>query len=351
MKLKESDILRHLVQSVVSAPSKFILEGVKEQDDCAVLAPQSDTEICLTTDFVRGTGFHLFRTGHLSFRDVGRYVVAANVSDLSAMGATPVGYLSIVRYANGRTADEVMEILDGISEACREFDCTLIGGDSGSYEADVLAGTAIGYVKKGARLSRRALNSGHAIYVSGDVGRPATALAMVINQASLAQNVSERQEKILDRLLERWRRPVPRISLGQALSQSGLVSSCMDVSDGLTASLLQLKQINGFGCDLIGENIPIDWSVKEAATLLEKEVFDLACGASVDFELLFTAPENVESKLSSIASEVGVSISRIGTVRSDDKLRFFPIGTSTVDHLPGIPWDHQYSNITEMFRK
>ncbi len=349
MTVAESEILSYLARSVRTYSAR-VLEGVEAQDDCAVLLPDAEMEICVTTDFVRGTGFYLFREKYLNLYDVGWYVVAANLSDICAMGAKPICYLSIVRYMNTRTKQEITEILDGISAACSEFGTALVGGDTGTYEADVLAGTAIGYVKKGTRLSRHTLRAGDAMFVSGDLGRPAAALSAVVNKTSVL-DFHQENTAVLERLLERWRRPMPRIALAQALSSSGLVTSCMDVSDGLTASLLQLRKITGHGFSIVGDSIPIDWSVQQIAGALNKDPIDIACGASVDFELLFTAAEEVQARIVSLGESIGIEISRIGTVRDDDRLEFTTNAAGNFDQLPGLPWDHQYGDIREMFKR
>src|SRR5262249_40185206 len=65
--------------------------GVLQRDDCAVLPFNSDYDMVFGSDFVRGEGFILFKKGILSRREIGYYLIGANVSDLAAMGATPLG--------------------------------------------------------------------------------------------------------------------------------------------------------------------------------------------------------------------------------------------------------------------
>lgn len=344
MKPKESDILQYLVQSATNR-SSLVLEGVVEQDDGAVLKVPSGFDVCATTDFVRGTGFHLFKEGYLSLEDVGFYVVAANVSDLAAMGAKPLCYLSVVRYKSDRTFADISAMILGIANACDQFACPLVGGDTGSYEADVLSGTALGIVKSGRQLSRHTLRPNSAIFVSGDIGRPAAALAAVSNNSVDCCRVA------FEKALQRWRRPSPRVELGLALVDSGLPISCMDVSDGLTASLQQLNRISGCGFEIDGKKLPIDASVLEIAKEVGSDPIHLACSASVDFELLFSSPlESVEQVLE-IGKRTGVPVSYIGQTTKDNDIRMRKPEGDFFDALPGIPWDHQVSDITAVFRR
>jgi thiamine-monophosphate kinase len=345
MNPKESDILRYLVQSSIRQMDSLIIEGVEAQDDCAVLSMPVGHELCASTDFVRGTGFHLYKSGYLTLEDVGYYVVAANVSDLAAMGSRPLCYLSVVRYRPDRTLLDVEAILRGITLACKELHCPLVGGDTGTYECDVLCGTALGLVKSGRRLSRDTLEPGQAMFVSGDVGRPAAALSAVSNEVVSSCGVA------FVEALARWRRPTPRIELGLALAESEIQISCMDVSDGLTASLQQLSRIAGCGFDIDGSQIPIHESVVLIANKLGGEPIHLACSASVDFELLFSAPANCLAEILDIGRRVGVPISFIGHSTKELNIRITKPGGGVFDTLPGVPWDHQVSDITSVFRR
>ncbi|MBT9156761.1 MAG: Thiamine-monophosphate kinase [Firmicutes bacterium] len=90
-------------------------------DDCVVIDLPGAFSLVVGTDFVRGTGFRLFHKGKMSLNDVGYYLVAANASDLAAMGAVPLGFLDVFRYSKEMTLQDVQTVLAGISEACAEF--------------------------------------------------------------------------------------------------------------------------------------------------------------------------------------------------------------------------------------
>lgn len=337
---KESDVLNALLLDGRGNPF-HVIEGVAEQDDAAVLAVPVDHEICVTTDFVRGTGFTLHQRGWLSMRDLGRYLVAANVSDLAAMGAAPHAFLSVVRYAPERTLDDVRELLGGIDEACAEFRCPLVGGDSGSYHADVLSGTAIGIVPRGRRLSRHTIKSGDVVLVSGCIGGGAAALAAAVSDVAVAPGS-------LDLAVARWRRPKPRIGLGCALLDVPYRVSCMDVSDGLTASLTQLARISGLGFEINPARLPIDPSATAIARTLSLNELALACGASVDFELLVACPANALDAVTAAAAAAGTPLTMIGRCTTGGRV-VLSSGAAAGDPLPGEPWDHQSADMRALF--
>jgi thiamine-monophosphate kinase len=341
--IRESDILR-LLANGTPADFPHVIEGVADQDDCAVIRLPQGRELCATTDFVRGTGFHLFRAGYLTFEDIGYYLVAANLSDLAAMGASPLCFLSVVRYKADRTLVDIEAILRGIAMACQEFACPLVGGDTGSYESDVLSGTALGTVRSGRRLSRRTMKPGQAIFVSGDLGRPAAAIAAVSN------DIVKSHKKDFGEALAKWRRPRPQIELGLALVETALPVSCMDVSDGLTASLQQLARIAKCGFDIDGSKLPIHSSVTAIADEIHTDPIHLACSASVDFELLFSAPPDAVDEMLKLGARASIPICHIGFATENIDIKMRKPNGEYFATLPGIPWDHQVSDITKVFR-
>lgn len=342
MSIKESDLLKWLVANA-KAPSDDIVEGVRAQDDAAIIKIQEGFDICATTDFVRGTGFLLFREGHLTLSDLGHYVVGANVSDLAAMGAIPKGYLSVVRYDNDRSEADVHSLLKGISEACERTGCELIGGDIGSYHADVLSGTAFGIVESNRALRRDALTENMAVFVSGDLGRPAAAMAAV------SKGIQENCHSVFNEALQKWKRPQPRVDLGRALVQTGLTIAAMDVSDGLSASLQQLARINNLGFEILEENIPINACVFEIAEAAKNQPLHIACGASVDFELLFAAPAKNIEKILELGNLTNTPISHIGFTTENNAIKLKNRNGGYWDSFPGIPWDHQVKDVRTMF--
>jgi thiamine-monophosphate kinase len=338
---RESDLLSRLMAMTSTAP--HVIEGVIEQDDAAVIALPPDSELCATTDFVRGTGFRLYELGHLTLRELGRYVVAANVSDLAAMGAAPLAYLSVIRYEPGRTLAEVEQLAAGIASACEEFCCPVVGGDSGSYSRDVLSGTALGILPRGRRLSRHTLRDGDVMFVSGKIGGAGAALAAATRGAHLLQ------PDAFAAALSRWRAPTPRLALGRALVDLPIRVSCMDVSDGLTASLQQLSKITGLGFSIDAETLPIDPCVIDLADVLGHDPVHLACSASVDFELLLACDPAEAPAVEGAGRYSGTPVTRIGRCEGGGLIRMLRADGTQYSQTPGVPWDHQSDDLVRFF--
>src|SRR3954463_2553220 len=83
-----------------TAPSSQVrlTAGADTQDDCAVFSFHGNQQLVVGSDYVRGPKFRLYEYGLLTEYDLGYYLAAANISDVAAMGAHPIGLLSVIRY-------------------------------------------------------------------------------------------------------------------------------------------------------------------------------------------------------------------------------------------------------------
>lgn len=258
--------------------------GLEALDDCAVIPMAGGVDLIIGTDFIRGEGFNLFKKGILSRRDIGYYLVGANASDLAAMGAAPLGIVVAYRYDESLTDDAYREVVEGIAAACSDFGMPLLGGDSGSYEANVLSATAFGICPAGKTLLRCNGKPGDRLFLTGTVGTAAAALAYFNRCARGCVS-----QDIEDELLQSWQRIRPALDQGRYLVEASLSTCGIDTSDGLHNSCKIIAAASG--CDLIldSANIPISQAVKEVAKLLRMDTLSLALALSVDFRLLFTA--------------------------------------------------------------
>lgn len=219
---------------------------------------------------------------------VGWKLAAVNLSDLAAAGASPEGVL--LGYPLG-TSDWDRRFLDGLGEALRAFDCPLIGGDTVRASGPrVLGLTAVG---RSARVAgRRGARPGDALWVTGTIGDAGAGLAMA------------REGEGDARLIDRYRRPVPRIEEGRVLAP--IASSMMDVSDGLLIDASRIAAASGVEIAIALDAVPLSperivWGGDARAARLQ------AATAGDDYELLFTL---------SAGATPPVAATRIGAVRN-----------------------------------
>jgi thiamine-monophosphate kinase len=215
-------------------------------DDAAVLG-----DLVLTHDMLV-EGIH-YRPED-SPEDVAWKLIAVNLSDLAAKGATPVGVL--LGYTLGDDAWDAAFVA-GLAAALEAFETPLLGGDTVRGRGPrTLALTAIG--RSPHAPSRSGAQAGDALWVTGIIGRAGLGLAGDPEHA------------------QAYLRPQPRLAEGQALAP--LVTAMMDVSDGLLIDAQRMADASGLA-------LAIDL---DAVPHVGKRLAALTAGD--DYELLFALP-------------------------------------------------------------
>jgi thiamine-monophosphate kinase len=322
-----------------------LVAGVRDADDCAVYDIQENLSFVVGTDFVRGTYFTLFRELYLDYFDIGYYLVVANLSDIAAMGATPVGLTTVVRYPDSLEDADFTRLIEGIQEAAVSYHTPIIGGDIGGYKEMVLAATAFGVTERGRYLRRRGTVEGDALCITGSVGLPSTALVYFTRAKKVGFHLSIEEEQIL---LDSWRRPVAHIADGNALAHLGIVHACQDVSDGAKATIDQLGRASNLSFEIYESHLPIHPITIKVATFLHIDPIALAFSASVDFQLMFTvASENLDAVQQALETS-GSTLYIIGQAINHSESSYLVRNSGKVSAVPGKAWNQQVQDVTEV---
>jgi thiamine-monophosphate kinase len=250
-------------------------------DDAAVLAPSHGHKLVVTTDvLVEGLDF----TAALSKpEDWGWKAVAANLSDLAAMGAE-ARWLVLALTVPGPTPVGTLErVYAGVGEACLTFGVALVGGDVSAGPALSMAVTALGEAER--PVLRSGARPGDRLGVTGPLGAAAAGLGLL-----------RRGDRAAGELLGRFpglaaahRRPTPALAMGLALARAG-ASAMIDVSDGLAGDALHLAEASRVGLEVHDATVPLAPGVAEAAALLGLDPLELALGGGEDFVLAAALP-------------------------------------------------------------
>jgi thiamine-monophosphate kinase len=277
-------------------------------DDAAVTEPARNTLDVFTTDaLVEGVHFDRRFTPPAA---IGHRAMAANLSDLAAMGATPrLALLSLALPADLPVAD-LEGLVDALVGLATRHHAHLVGGNitrsPGPLVIDI---TAVGSVRRRHALVRAGARPGDDVWVSGTVGAAAAGLAMLASDDATAPP-DDRTTCVAAYLA-----PEPRVRLGALLGRNHAASSCMDLSDGLADGLMQISTASGVALDIDPEAIPI---APGAARWFGRNGVD-ALGPAVsggdDYELLFTVSRRRRSRFEAVRKLTrDVPLTRIGRV-------------------------------------
>jgi thiamine-monophosphate kinase len=271
-------------------------------DDCAVLRLPASHETLVTTDFSLEE-MHFRREWHPA-DSVGHRCLARGLSDIAAMGGKPVAAFLSLALPRDLPQGWVKDFIGGLLRLAEKYGVTLNGGDTAESPRGVLADiVVVGSVPKGKAILRSGARPGDRIYVSGELGGSA---------AAIAQLRAHPKKKLKTSDYRRHFYPEPRVKLGQILREKSLATAMIDLSDGLSTDLAHICEESGVGAEIEEASIPRARVGKPA-----REVdLDLALHGGEDYELLFTAPagKRVPSEMA------GAEITFIGRVTRSKKV-------------------------------
>jgi thiamine-monophosphate kinase len=288
-----------------TSASNSVLLGIG--DDCAILKPIPGHELLVTTDFSL-EGRHFRRDWHTA-ASVGHRTLARGLSDLAAMGATPLAaFLSLALPKSAvRNTLWLDGFLDGLLALAADHNVPLAGGDTSQSPSDhILADIVLtGSAPMGRALRRAGSHPGDILYCTGALGGAAAELAAL----SAAPRKFRRAQRTED---HPHLFPQPRLAVGQALLRRGLATACIDLSDGLSTDLAHLCTASHVAAELDLDRLPLH---PLAATLDEREQITALLHGGEDYELLFTAAPSTRIP----RSIANVPITRIGRILKPQK--------------------------------
>ena len=274
-------------------------------DDAAVLMPPPGQELVITTDAIVA-GVHFFSDDPAD--SVAQKLLRVSLSDLAAMGATPWAYVLTLSAPRGTPDSWFAGFAAGLARDQAQFGLSLLGGDTTSTPGPIsLSATVLGHVTPSQALRRTGARAGDELWVTGSIGDGALGLAVA--EGRLADPSGA--------LLARYRRPEPRIGL----ALHGVVSACMDVSDGLLQDAGHLCRAAGLGAVIEAAAIPRSAAARAAGPAW----LETCLTGGDDYELLMAVPP--ENGPCLLAAAGALPVTRIG--------RFVP--GDRVD-VPGMTW-------------
>jgi thiamine-monophosphate kinase len=296
---KEFDAIRELIATFGDSAA-----GIG--DDAAVLDIPRGERLVVSTD-ASVEGRH-FRDGWLTPEEIGYRAVTAALSDLAAMAAHPIGVLWAVNLPD-RWRQHLPALAAGARAAAAAAKVKIVGGNLAAAEELSITTTVIGSAFQ--PLRRTGASAGDKVYVTGQLGGPAMALAALI--AGRTPDA---------RYHARFARPVARLAEARWLADRG-ATAAIDLSDGLAGDARHLAAASAVGLRIHLDRIPRMDGVDVLA----------AARSGEEYELLLTAP-TLDS--GAFRSRFNLALTEVGEAHGDEVV--FLDGDRPVD--PGSGHDH-----------
>jgi thiamine-monophosphate kinase len=293
--LAEFSLIERYCQDIGTSHS---LTQIGVGDDAAVIRIPLGKELVVSVDSMVES-VHFF--ANTDPKLIAHKLVAVNLSDMAAMGAQPK-WATLALTIPAIDEKWLSAFSNSLNKIAKEYELQLIGGDT-TQGPLTLSMQIMGLVSQGTALTRSKSSAGDDVYVSGNIGDAGLALAALEGRVELADEALAELKRSLDT-------PTPQVALG--LSLSGLASACIDVSDGLLADLGHIATSSKVGIQLDVDEIPLSKLFLEIHP--GSEGLDLALTGGDDYQLAFTANPVYRDKLSQISTQLGIRISRIGSV-------------------------------------
>jgi thiamine-monophosphate kinase len=280
-------------------------------DDGAVIELERDRRLVVTTDVLVDNVHFSDRT--TSAFDVGWRAAAANLSDLAAMGATPVGIVVGLSLPGEVPVAWVENLYEGLQQCLTKYNTSIVGGDICRSTVITVAITAFGQVLPERTIRRDRAQIGDAIVVTGVHGASRAGLELLLDP-SKGKNLTdvEREE-----LIAAHQRPQPRLDVIKYLAEIETTRAIagMDSSDGLADAIVQICRSSDVGATLDRCAIPVP-PVLDKLVAKEK-LWKWVLYGGEDFELVLCLPPLVAEIL---IAKIRGNAAIIGKITNNDEI-------------------------------
>ncbi len=295
-------------------------------DDAAAWYGNTLIQLATVDSLIQDVHFSLDIT---SWEELGWRALAANLSDIAAMGGLPKYALVSLALPDHTEVEDVTALYKGMIELAQQFEVAIVGGDTSSAPLLVINITILGSTKSQAQymLTRSAAKPSEKVAVTGYLGGAAAGLEMLTKHLQFNSEATASLKKA-------FLHPYPRVAEGQILVEHG-VRAAIDISDGLISDLNHICKASQVSAQIEIDRVPVQPAVKAN---FGDRALELALSGGEDYELLFTASAEVIDK---VRAAVSCPITVIGEIIADKVGEITLVdGKGNLVNLPKAGWEH-----------
>ena len=292
------------LKEATKVPNQGVILGIG--DDAAVAEIKPGHQLVTATDVI-ALGTH-YPEG-IDPKSIGHRCLAVNLSDIAAMGATPLWANLIVSLPTVKL-DWINKFIEGFATIANRFNVALVGGDT-ICGPEFFAVSLQGVVYEDRYISRSGAQVDDLIYVSGLLGDASYGLKIIKDKTTTKGN-----QLLIDKFLY----PNPRVE--EAKTISSFASSMIDLSDGVYSDLMKIMSESNVGVEVDVSKLPI--SVLLSDQLNREAAIHQALLGGDDYELCFTLPAAREMEFLKMHQSISdPSFTYIGKIRQGSDLKLF----------------------------
>jgi thiamine-monophosphate kinase len=308
MMVKIEDIGEHQLLAII----RQYCDQEKIGDDGAILDVTIGKKLVITTDI-------LVENVHFSDRttpphSIGYRAATANLSDLAAMGATPIALTVGLSLRKDVEISWIESVYQGIQECLFKYNTQVVGGDITRSIVNTIAITALGEVNQNEAIYRHTAKVGDLIVITGEHGLSRTGLEILLYPEKYGHINDETRKKVI--FAHQY--PEPRLDVIKLLQN---LDSCptitgMDSSDGLADAIIQICQMSKVGATINRRKIPIPSSVKSITD--EETSLNWVLYGGEDFELVLCMNKETAQ---SLQVKLGENCHIIGEISASSEIQ------------------------------
>lgn len=252
-------------------------------DDCAVVQPKPGYKLVFSIDtLIAGVHF----PHHSAPEQIATKALAANLSDLAAMGAEPAWFTLAISLTEN-DPDWLERFSTTLLEMANDYDIQLVGGDTTRSSVLTITIQVHGYVK-GEPLLRSSAKEGDLVAVTGKLGAAALGLQIALNPEHYHQLSEQARRQALAAL----HHPIPQLKAATSLNQ--YCNCAIDISDGLCADIGHILEQSNCAARIDVEQIPLADCLRE---IPYHQGLKMALTGGDDYQLCFTLSKAARDQL------------------------------------------------------